>query len=53
MKVISYDDFLLVEKYMGPDFEILLEKNLTNEIDKKLRKLNLFQGDLYEKELSR
>jgi len=37
MKVISYDDFLLVEKYMGPNFEILLEKNLTNEIDNKIK----------------
>ena len=37
MKVISYDDFLLVEKYMGPNFEILLEKNLTNDIDKKIK----------------
>lgn len=37
MKLVSYDDFLLVEKYMGPQFEILLEKNLTNEIDKKIK----------------
>lgn len=37
MKLISYDDFLLVEKYMGPQFEILLEKNLTNDIDKKIK----------------
>ena len=37
MKVISYDDFLLVEKYIGSNFEILLEKNLTNEIDKKIK----------------
>jgi glycosyltransferase involved in cell wall biosynthesis len=37
MKLISYDDFLLVEKYIGPQFEILLEKNLTNDIDKKIK----------------
>ena len=37
MNVISYDDFLLVEKYMGPQFEILVEKNLNNEIDKKIK----------------
>ena len=37
MKLISYNDFLLVEKYMGPQFEILLEKNLTNDIDKKIK----------------
>lgn len=37
MKLVSYDDFLLVEKYMGPQFEILLEKNLTNDIDKKIK----------------
>jgi glycosyltransferase involved in cell wall biosynthesis len=37
MKLVSYNDFLLVEKYIGPNFEILLEKNLTNEIDKKIK----------------
>lgn len=37
MKLISYDDFLLVEKYIGSQFEILLEKNLTNDIDKKIK----------------
>jgi len=37
MKLISYDDFLLIENYIGPNFEILLEKNLTNEIDKKIK----------------
>lgn len=37
MKLVSYDDFLLVEKYIGPQFEILLEKNLTNEIDKNIK----------------
>lgn len=37
MKLISYNDFLLVEKYIGPQFEILLEKNLTNDIDKKIK----------------
>jgi glycosyltransferase involved in cell wall biosynthesis len=37
MKVISYDDFLLVERHIGPGFDILLEKNLTNEIDKKIK----------------
>jgi glycosyltransferase involved in cell wall biosynthesis len=37
MKLISYNDFLLVEKYIGPNFDVLLEKNLTDEIDKKIK----------------
>lgn len=37
MKLISYNDFLLIESYLGPNFEILLEKNLTSEIDKKIK----------------
>ena len=37
MNVISYDDFLLIEKYVGSNFQILLEKNLTSDIDTKIK----------------
>ena len=38
MKVISYDEFSLLENYIGQEnFDILLEKNLTSEIDKKIK----------------
>ena len=37
MKVISYNDFLLLEQYMSSEFEILLEKNLTSEIDNDIK----------------
>jgi len=37
MKLISYNDFLLIENYISPNFDILLEKNLTSEIDKKIK----------------
>lgn len=37
MKLISYDDFLLIENYIGPQFNVLLEQNLTSEIDKKIK----------------
>jgi glycosyltransferase involved in cell wall biosynthesis len=37
MKIISYADFLLVEQYISPEFNILLEKNLTSEIDNDIK----------------
>ena len=37
MNVISYDDFLLIEQYVGSNFQILLEKNLTSDIDTKIK----------------
>lgn len=38
MKLISYDEFSLLENYIGQEnFDILLEKNLTSEIDKKIK----------------
>lgn len=37
MKLISYDDFLLIENYISPNFEVLLEKNLSSEIDNKIK----------------
>jgi len=36
--MISFDEYNLLESYIdSPNFEILLEKNLTNEIDKKIK----------------
>ena len=38
MRAISFDDFNLLESYIGSkNFEILLEKNLSSEIDKKIK----------------
>lgn len=37
MKLISYEDFLLLENYISPNFNVLLEKNLTSEIDKDIK----------------
>jgi len=36
--MISFDEYNLLESYIGSkNFEILLEKNLTNDIDKKIK----------------
>lgn len=37
MKLISYDEFLLIENYISSNFKILLESNLSSEIDNKIR----------------
>ena len=35
--ILSYDDFLINESFNDSNFSILLEKNLTNDIDKKIK----------------
>ena len=36
--MISFNEYNLLESYIGsPNFEILLEKNLTSEIDNKIK----------------
>ena len=37
MKIISYEEFSLLEQYITPQFNILLEKNLTSEIDNDIK----------------
>lgn len=37
MNLISYYDFLLIESFSDSHFDVLLEKNLTSEIDKKIK----------------
>jgi glycosyltransferase involved in cell wall biosynthesis len=37
MKLISYNDFLLLEQYISSEFQVLLEQNLTSEINHDIK----------------